>query len=93
MHSDIHEWIWFKLGMLIDTIEIYKLILVLLTLILGHRSARKQKFLRQLSLNKAFNQFLMEFSILFRLIDVMNCILIYLVYSVFKGENLTFMIC
>ena len=51
IHSDIYESIWFKLGLMTDTVELYILILVLLTLTLiqGHRSARKQKLWRQLS--------------------------------------------
>ena len=44
MHSDVYESIWSKLGMMIDTIVLYILVLVLLflTLIQGHRTARKQ---------------------------------------------------
>ena len=50
MHSDIYQWIWFKLGMMIDTIVLYILILVYLTLtfIQGHWSVRKQQLLSQL---------------------------------------------
>ena len=51
MHLDACEWIWFKLGVMIDTSVLYSLLLVLSTLILiqGHRSARKQNILHQLS--------------------------------------------
>ena len=44
MHSDFTEPIWLKLGMAIDTIELYILILACLTLTLnqGHRDAREQ---------------------------------------------------
>ena len=43
MHSDIYESIWFKLGMLIDTIELCILIIIYVTLTLmqDHRYARK----------------------------------------------------
>ena len=56
MHSDVPELIWFKLGLMIVTIVLYSLILVLLTLTLiqGHMSARKQKLLHQVS-RKVFN--------------------------------------
>ena len=47
MHSVIYELIWFKLGMMVDTTEVYILILVWVTLtsIRGHRDVRK--FLHQ----------------------------------------------
>ena len=48
MHSDVFEWICFKRGVMVDTVVLYILILSL-TLIQGHRSARKQNFLWQLS--------------------------------------------
>ena len=58
MHLNIYESIWFKLSMMIGTIDLYILILVFLTLtfIQGHRSARKQKFLGNY-LTKIFNEF------------------------------------
>ena len=58
MHSDVYESISFILGMMIDTVVLYVLILVKLTwtVIQGHKSVRKQKLLCQLS-HKAFNQF------------------------------------
>ena len=58
MHSEVYESVWSKLGMIIDTVALYILILLwlALTLIQGHRSARKQKLLPQLS-HKVFNQF------------------------------------
>ena len=56
MHSNVYEWIWFRLGMMIDTVQLYIMILVLLTLTLiqSHRSARKQKPIHQLS-HKVFS--------------------------------------
>ena len=58
MHSDVWELIWFKLGMMIDTVkfDILVLVYVALTMIQGHRSARKQKRLWQLS-HKVCNRF------------------------------------
>ena len=58
MHLDSNESVWFQLGMNINTIEFYILILVSLTLMViqGDRSARKQKLLWQLS-HKVFYQF------------------------------------
>ena len=60
---------WLKLGLMVDTIVFYILIVVLLTLTLiqGHRRARKQKHLQQLS-HKVF-------SLLFRILRVMDLIL------------------
>ena len=57
MHSGICESIWFKAGMMIDTFKLYILIPVCLTLtvIQGHKSARKQNLQRQLSY-KVFNR-------------------------------------
>ena len=45
MYSDIYEPIWFKLGMMINNIElnILKLVFVTFTLIQGCRDARKQE--------------------------------------------------
>ena len=45
MHLDIYESIWLKLGMLLNTIELYILIQVslILTFIQGHMSVRKLK--------------------------------------------------
>ena len=60
--------------MMIKTIVLYILI-VYLTLIQGHRSARKQTLLPQLSC-KVFNQFRLSLAILLRLVGVMNPILI-----------------
>ena len=49
MHSDIYTPIWLKLDAVVDTTELSILILVFvtLTLIQGHRDARKQKLLYQ----------------------------------------------
>ena len=51
MLSDIYKPVWFKLSMMIDTTEHYILILfyVTLTFIQGHRDARKQQLLHNLS--------------------------------------------
>ena len=56
MHLNVYELIWFKLGMMIDTKELYMFILVRLTMTLfqGHMGrggggARKQICLCQLS--------------------------------------------
>ena len=48
--SDAHQSIWFKLGILIDTVKLYIVILVQVTMIFiqGQRSTRKQKLLDQL---------------------------------------------
>ena len=56
MHLNVYEWIWFRLGLMIDTIVLYVWILVWLTLTLieGHRIVRKQKLPWQLS-HKVFN--------------------------------------
>ena len=50
-HVDVYELLCSKLTIMIDTIEIYILILVslILTLIQDHGDARKQKLLQQLS--------------------------------------------
>ena len=73
MHLDTCELIWYNCGIMIDSIQLYIVTLVLLsmTLIQGHRSGRKQKLLWQLS-HKPFNQF----GILLRFVSLMNCILI-----------------
>ena len=66
MHSDIHESIWVKLGIMIVAVELYILMLILLTLtfIQGHRSAKKQKPLHQLS-HKVFSWFEWNYGDLF----------------------------
>ena len=58
MHSDVMNRFRFELGMMIDIIILCIFILVEFTLILiqGHRSARKQKLLYQLS-HLVFNRF------------------------------------
>ena len=58
MQLEVHELIWFRLGMMFDAIELYSLTLVSVTLtfIHGHNSVRKQKCLGQLS-RKVFYQF------------------------------------
>ena len=51
MHLDVYKPVWFKRRMVIDDIELYSLIVnsVILTLIQGHKGARKQKLLRLLA--------------------------------------------
>ena len=53
MHSDIYDLLCFTAGVMIDTAELYIWITVYLTLTLiqGHRSARKQELMQQLSHN------------------------------------------
>ena len=76
MHSDVYKWIRFKLDLMIDTIVLYTLMLVFLILILiqGHKSVRKQNvctnYLTKLSidLNGIWHTV--------RLVGVMNLILI-----------------
>ena len=79
--------VWFKLGMMIDTIVLYILILVYLILIFiqGHKSARKQKLLRQLSHK-------VEFGELLRHVGVVMHILICLVHLPIKEGNPTYVI-
>ena len=48
MHSDIYEMSWFKLGMMIDTVEPFFSPYTSLIKLQGYRSARKQTLLRQL---------------------------------------------
>ena len=50
MHLKGCEPVWFKLDMMIDTMELYILVLVLviLSLIQGQRDAEKKKLLHQL---------------------------------------------
>ena len=50
MHSDSYKSMWFKLSVMIDVAEFYVLIFyyLSLTLIQGHRDARKQKLLHKL---------------------------------------------
>ena len=47
MHSDVYELIWFRFSMITDTIVLYILILVRITLTFteGHRSMRKKQVL------------------------------------------------
>ena len=71
--------------MLIGTIELYILILVFLTFSQGHRSARQQKTLWRLSW-KVFNGF--GGNLVYRG-DLCSRDLI---YSIFKGENPTYVI-
>ena len=48
MHLDVYKWIWFKLSMIMDSPDISILILVS-DLHSGHRGARRQSFLCELS--------------------------------------------
>ena len=51
MHLDVYEPVWFKCGMIIDTMECYIFVCVkvILTFIQGHRSVRKLQPVHQLS--------------------------------------------
>ena len=51
MHLDTYESIWLKRGMMIDTVELYILILIYVTftVIQGQQNGRKQTLLHQLS--------------------------------------------
>ena len=92
MHSGSYEWVWFKLGIMIDTVVLYLLILVLLTLtvIRGHRSVRKQKLLHQLS-HKVVSW--LEWNLIYYWDLVwQTSYSSYLVHKIFKGKNPTFMI-
>ena len=73
MLSNVCEWIWFKLGVMIDTIILYIFMLVLLTLISiqGHRSVRMQNLQRQQS-----QSIWMKFGILLRHVGVVSLRLI-----------------
>ena len=93
--SYIWESIWFELSMMIDAIELYMLILA--WLIQCHSSARKQKLQCQLS-HKVFSQFgwnvvyCQNLLVWWTLPHFISSILIYLIHSVFKGENPTYVI-
>ena len=54
---DIYKLIWFNLGVMVDTVELFIFILVYvtLTLIEGHEDARKWKLLCQLSLDLKYH--------------------------------------
>ena len=75
MHSDIYELIWFKCGVMIDTIELYILILVYYwAWPQCHRSVRKQKLLHQLS-HKGNSWFALNLVYCVRLVGLMILIL------------------
>ena len=88
MYSVVYESILFKPGMTIDTIELYILIPVLLTLTLihGHRSRRKEKLQSQLLTKISID---LDGNILLRLVGVYS---FYPFHSTFKGENPTYLI-
>ena len=77
MQSGVYESVCFKLGMMRDTIALYILIRVNLTLtfLQVYRSLTKQDLLRQLSLEK-FQSIWMDFGLLLRLVGVMYVIFI-----------------
>ena len=93
MHSDFYKWIWFNLDMVTDTIVHYILMLNKLTLILiqSRRSVWMLKLLRQLS-HKVFQSVWMELACNWDLLVWWTSYSFYLVHSVFKGENPTYMI-
>ena len=88
MLSDVYEWIWLQLGVMIDTVVLYMLILVWLTLTLiqYHRGVIKQKFLHQL-ISQSFQLIWMEGGLLMKLVYVMKLLLTYFAHSIFSGEN------
>ena len=88
MHLDVYVWIWFKLSMMIDTIELYILILVWPLLWRSQECKKAKDYLPIISQN--FQSIWMEFGVLSRLVGVMNLILI--LSHLFKGEDLTCMI-
>ena len=104
MHSEVHKSIWFKLGMVIDIIVMYILILVFLTVTFTvHRSARKQNTSAPM-ISQSFELIWMEIGILLIHISVMNFILFFWggggvgvgvggVHSVFKGKILLIWFC
>ena len=76
MHSAIYELVWSKLCMLMDTVALYILMLVLMTLtmIQSHMGATKHQLLYQSSHKVLIDQ--LESRVLLRLFGVMNLILI-----------------
>ena len=93
LHSDIHESIWFKLGLMIHTIVLYSMILLWLTLTLiqGHRSCGEQTLLLQL-FHKVFNWFGWNVVYGCDLLVWWTSYSFYLIHSVFKGENPAYII-
>ena len=75
MHSDVYEPVWFK-TLRNDRYHFDT------SLIQGHISARKQK----LPLSHSFQLFGVEYGILLRLVTQSS---LYLIGSIFKGENST----
>ena len=73
MHSDVYESIWLEFGVMLDPIKlnIFILVLFILTLIQGHRSARKQKISVAI-VSQSFQSIWKEFGILLRLDDMIN---------------------
>ena len=80
---------WLRLGTVIDTIELYILIPVYLalTLIQGHRSARKQKIMQQLSHIIYFNRFRWNLVYCWNLLVRWTPYSLYVIYLVLKGGN------
>ena len=91
MKSDVFELIWFKLGRKIDLL-LYSTFWFK-TVDLDSRSQECEKTKSSAPIiSQSFQLVWMEFGLLLRLVGVMNLILIYFVHSVFKGENLTYLI-
>ena len=76
MHSDVYELIWFQFGMMIDTTELHILILVYrtLTMVQGHRSAKKAKMCAP-SISQFFYLFVWNLVYCWHLIVLWMCIL------------------
>ena len=75
MHSAVYEWIWFGLGMMIEAVVLYILILVWLTmtLIQDHRSAKCKKAKPSVPITSwSFQSIWMEFGLQLRLVGVRN---------------------
>ena len=73
MHLDIYEGILFKLDVMIDTTELYILILNYMTLIQGQGMWERNRFCGNIS--QSYEKIQMEFCLLLRLVRLINLIL------------------
>ena len=85
IHSDVFESIWFKLCVLIDSVELF-IIDLDLHFKDSHWSARKQKLLRQFSL-KVFSRFARNLVCCWDVLVWWTSYSCYLVHSALKGHN------
>ena len=79
MLSDVYEFIWFKVSVVIDTIGLCSWMIVSLTLALiqGQRSKECEKAKTSMAIiSQIFQLILMEFSMLLRLVGIVNLIVI-----------------